>query len=656
MMLSSPSSPVVAGTQAVLVAAFFVALGWLVADALFGRRRALGTEWGLSLAGLGVYALALMIVHMASDGRLFSNEWLTRVITLGTFTLLLLRKLAAWRSKTVAPTIDAAAWLAVALVLVAMVVWGTPVFRMLPLPSGGDISLHAPWASQLMNGEPTPAAAITGPIPNYYPWMFHVVLALVSRLTPGGRAIHGLAPLQLVLLACAVLTLFDLGRVIGRRTSAGASAALLGALAGGFGFVLLRGIDLVTQPRIEPLRYMGDLLYKRSYNASFLNLVPPFPRDLSFLLMLGALLLFVLAQRERSIGRMIWCGVVLGCSGLAGAESFVVGTGTMVAMAVVGGPLPRARQAAATLLPALAVYSLWLVPQVLDYLRLGGYLNLTVVGLVALPPAAILVSWGLVTPLSVLGAVRWGPLVRHDDAVRLVVALTVVAGACVVASGLVPRLFGDAFSALGKAHRYWPLLFCGLALVAALGASDLIEWARRAHAAAGIALFAAMVVLAIPSPVAASLAVPRSTGTGEGLFPPAARGDPRAALNLIAPAVGGRCVIATPLWVDTPVWTYTGYRMVMYTWSIEHPGNLARIRWADIYEHTTPERKRMHDNRILVRAFATPRQWREVARRYDVDVVLVPRHRADAPALTGYPKLNGSDPRFSVVRLTSCGT
>jgi hypothetical protein len=655
-MLSAPSSPVVAAVQAVCVAILFMVFGWLVADVLFLRRADRRVGWGLSFAGLTVYALVLMVLHMTSGGRVFSNAWLTRGLTASVFVLLLARKLEQWRRAQWHPAFGVSGACALGLVATAWIVWGTPLFRMMPLPAGGDISLHASWASQLLDGETTPSGAITGAIPNYYPWLYHGVLALVARLTPGGRALHGLAPLHLMLLAASILALFDLGRTVARRTSGGAAAALLGALTGGVGFVLLRKIDIVVDPRADPLRYMGDLLYKRSYNASFLNLVPPFPRDLAFILLLSFLILFIMGLREASTSDLVWSGVMLGCAGLAGAESFFVGVGTVGFVALVGAPPRRLRAAAYTLGPALCVYALWLVPQIVDYTRLGGYVNLTVVGPVTLPALAILVSWGIATPLAIVGAVRWLPRARREVAVLALFALTLVAFLSVAASVILPEVFGDAFVSLGRPHRYWPLAFLGVALVGALAASDLLEWVGRYRTPATMFTFLALLFLAVPSPVVASLAAPRASGSHDVVLTPALRGDRRALLNLIAPTAGGRCVVAAPLWIDTPIWTYTGYRMVMYSWANEHPGNLARIRWADIYDHITPERKRLHDNGVLVGARGSARRWRRIARSYGVDVVVLPRARADAPAVSGYPAEESSDGRFSVVRLTSCGS
>src|SRR5207244_8215698 len=95
---------------------------------------------------------------------------------------------------------------------VALLAWGSPVGRLLPIDAMGDTPWHMGLASQILNGESTPAATVTGAVPNYYPWMFHAVIALLAQFAPGGRAFHALGPLQLFLAGGSALTLFALGR------------------------------------------------------------------------------------------------------------------------------------------------------------------------------------------------------------------------------------------------------------------------------------------------------------------------------------------------------------------------------------------------------------------------------------------------------------
>jgi hypothetical protein len=652
-MLSAPSSAPVAGLQAVAVAVLLLTLGRLVAGAVAGRRNLDEPElWGLGVAGLTLYSLALMGAHMATGGRVLSNPWLTRGLTGALFIALALRHVLARDRvrRPDRPALAAAAGVAAA----AAVVWGLPLFRVLPLPPGGDVILHSGWSSQLMNGEPTPSAFITGDVPNFYPWLFHALLALTARLTPGGRALHALGPLQLVLASGGTLGLFALGRALTRSTLGGAAAALLCALTGGIGFVLLRGVDVVVDPRTHGADYLGDLLFKRSYNVSFHHLAPPFPRDLALALLVSFLLLLVLGLRSGRTRLLIGAGVALGMAGLTGAEAFLAGLGVAAVAPLWALSSRRLRALAALLSPALGLYALWAVPQVLAYLRLGGYRNLTAVGPVTLPPAAVLGGWGVTTPLAAVGAARSVPRARGDPGSRVLVVATGVTLALVVASTLVPEVLGEAFLSLGRAHRYWPLLHLCVALYAALGAAWLVDRAARVGrwwaAAAGVAL----VAVAVPSPVVAGLALGPERPAG-GVLAAAVTGEPGSALNLIAPEPGGLCVVAAPLDIDDPIFTYTGYRMVMYTWGTTEVANRARIRWQDIYERIVPEEERLRDNRLLVRGRGPSGLWRETTRRYGVDVVVVPAAAAGRAVFAPYRRDEARDADLVVVRLSSCG-
>jgi len=81
-MFSTPSSPAIAGLQAMGVAAFLLTLGYLVADLVTGRLK-LGrtTRLGLAFPGLTLYSLLLMLAHIATGGRVLSNPGLTRAVT-----------------------------------------------------------------------------------------------------------------------------------------------------------------------------------------------------------------------------------------------------------------------------------------------------------------------------------------------------------------------------------------------------------------------------------------------------------------------------------------------------------------------------------------------------------------------------------------------
>ncbi|HEX2267099.1 MAG TPA: hypothetical protein VHI97_02705, partial [Actinomycetota bacterium] len=142
--------------KAVLVAALLMVFGYLLADAVAGNRNLdVLSRWALGLPALATYAFLLMLAHMASGGRVFSNPWLVRIVT-GLVALGLVgRKFATARRPTFLPRRELV--VASSVLAVAVVMWCAPVLRSVPLaPVGSDSGWHMGWASQLMNGEVLP--------------------------------------------------------------------------------------------------------------------------------------------------------------------------------------------------------------------------------------------------------------------------------------------------------------------------------------------------------------------------------------------------------------------------------------------------------------------------------------------------------------------
>jgi hypothetical protein len=653
MMLPAPTDALTAGAHALVVAAFGLVLGRLVIDVLLpGRELDAIDRWGLAVVGLAAFALALMLLHIVTRGRVLGDPGVTRALTAAAFVGLGLRSLAVRRHlggrvlRTDGPLMIAAAG-------VAVVVWGSPVARLLPLDMQGDTILHTGWASQLLNGEATPAAAITGEIPNFYPWLFHALLALVARVTPGGRAYHALAPVHLLLVCGSALALFALGRALGGRSVTGFAAAVMAGVAGGVGFVMLRGLDVVMDPRADGLRYLGDLLYKRSYNIAFYGLAPPFPRELAWVLLTGALTLLVIGLRAGRTRLLVSAGVALGMAGLSGAEAFMVGSAAVVGLAVLPGMHARLRFTATVLGSAFAVYSLWLIPQAVTYLRLDGYVNLTLVGPVTLPAHAVAVSLGLVTPVALVGVIASVRRVRSDAGARVLLALLSASALTLLVAGGLPALAGEAFRSLGRAHRYWPLLSFALALYASLGATWLVDRVSARRIPAWTA-WTALVVAVVPSSLVASLALPREASNPRYAVAEAIGGGSDMLLNLIAPTSTGACHAAVPQELDGAVWSYSGYRLVAYT-TEDRPTNPARIRWAGIYERITPSARRSADNRLLTEGPASFATWEATARRYGVDVVVVQNAFVDRSPFRELGGVPARDRPYTIYRLTGCG-
>lgn len=611
--------------QSGLVAAGLFGFGYLLADALAARRPLDRLERAaLAVPALVLWAFVLMALHLLTRGRVFSEPWVVRLLTGGAAALLIRRKVRR-RERTAAadrPALVAAG----ALVLLGIVVWGNPALRLLPLAHTADTNWHMGWASQLMNGQPTPTAPIPGAIPNYYPWMFHAFVAFVTWFTPGGRAFLALDPIQYLQVSGSVLALFALGRLVGRTWLAGAAASLLGALSGGIGFLALRRLDVVADPRApDALRYWGDLFFLRSYNPSFQNLAPPFPRDVALTLLVAAVFLLGLGLARRVRGALVGAGLLIGLIGLTGGEAFFVALGAAALLALLPGTLRRAEVALCVFAPAFALYAFWLVPVLASYRRLGGFVNTTVIPPVSLPAWAILASWGVFTPLAVWGGLRYLPRTRTDPAARALLALLAAAGGILAGSSLIPGVLGRGFSVLGRAHRYWPLLGLAVATFGGLGLADLLRRAHRVRRPLAVALAVVIALFALPSPVVASLAFPRTLGATPELTQ-ALQGGRNDLTVLVAEGGRNRCIIAVARNKSFPVFAYSGYRSVAVQVGdiLSHPGNVARIRWRSIYRSAArPDYERLADNMILTGGGADAATWRKIAAKYAVNLALI---------------------------------
>jgi hypothetical protein len=637
-MLPSPSSPLIAGLESVLVAAAFLGFGYLLVDALAGRRMDAVLRWGLALAAVAAYTVLLTLVHMASGGRVLQAGWVPEVVTFGVAgALIALKVVRLRRGQRDREATGRDLLLAGICVGVALLLWGTPVFRLLPLSYGGDVPWNMGFASQLLNGETTPSSRIIGDVPNYYPWLYHAMAALLAHFTPGGRAFHAMGPLQILLVAGSILSLFALGREITRSSIGGAAAAVFGGMAGGIGFLKLRHLDVVMNPRAkDALQYLGDLQHKRSYNVAFNNVAPPFPRDVALAMLVAFLLLLVAGLARKNRPFLAGAGIALGMAGLAGAEAFLVGMGVAVVVAVLSPSLGRIRTAVWLIGPALAVYAIWLVPLAVSYLRLGGFRSITQVPPVDLPLWAILGAWGIATPIAAYGLARCVPRMGQSGGARVLIGLLATSVFALLASALVSRVFGEAFDTLGRRHRYWPLLHLAVALFAAVGVLDLLQRSVRQLGkvpAAGLSLL--VLGLAFPSPLVASLAL-ANRSHGPPVLRASLRGEPGTILNVIAPTPGLRCNAAIPdeLAQRKTVFSYTGYRLVTLS---------RRVRWRSFYEQANVRKDRKAANDTLTAGSADVDAWLALARTYQVDLVIGEPAAAGTPAFQAVRTTWGTD-------------
>jgi hypothetical protein len=650
---------VVSGLHSVAVALLFFLLGYLIVDFVLGRRDVDPVvRVGLALPAVLAAALVFMLAHIASGGRLFANAGVVRMITVLGIVILAYSSVVRRRRYR-----GRVSWLAlgalVAIVIVAVFIWGRAVFALLPAGTSGDTNLHVGWAASLLNGERLPTNALTGEIPNYYPWLFHSALAWLSALTPGGRTWHALGPMQLIQVGGAAASLFALGYVLWRKWAAGLCTALLGALSGGFGF-LSQNPGLINNVRGEHSEVgltFGDLMFRRSYNFAFHNLVPVHPREVTYTLLPALVILFVLAMRTEERIYLIAAGLLLGIIGLTGGEAFFAGALMCIAFVGISGKRRRVRAAIYMGVPATVTYSLWLVPLVFNYLKYGGFVD-TASAPVTLTPLQVLGGWGVMTPLALLGAVLLTIRVRRDQGALIVLTMAAAAGALLLAAVFGGSVLASGFDTLGRAHRYWPIVFLALAICAGFGLFRLLERVARWHLAPAVVVFGAICVFALASPWIGTRDVEDPDQPGLSPKDPsltaALQGDETAWMAVISPVPGRHCTVAVPEKLMVHSYAYTGYRHVIYGWA--KPGNTARVRWKEIYSYIPTDAQRRRDNDILVHAVGSWQSYREVLDRYGVDRVLVFAELAESPALAGYKMepARRRDGEFVVVHTGPC--
>jgi hypothetical protein len=613
-------SPLISGLDSVAVAILLCVLGYLVADAVTASRGADAvTRCGLAFPGLLAYSLLLMLVHIATGGRLLHSPVAVRAVVAASVVVLVVQRMLRSRNRDrprVRPATVELVSLA-SLLTVGLIVWGWPVFRMLPVNWSNDIDIihHMGWTSELLNGESLPSGPLSGHIPNYYPWLYHGLLAVTSQLEPTGRAFMSLGAVQFLQVTGALTGLFALGWRLTGKWITGASAALLGGLSGGFGFLVSGVPHLIFGPGLRSPAvgtYFGDFLYRRSYHLAFQNLSPPLPRDVSYALLPAFLLLVTLGLVERRTWWLWLAGIVLGIEGLIGAESFVVGLILAALVSLVPRTLPRRRAAVALLGPGLGLWALWSVPLLINYVHYHGFRDLLSAP-VSLPPLDILGGWGIVTPLAVVGALVWLRRWKREPPIRVVVLVLVAATIPMIASLLVPPAKG--FSTLQRDQRYWPLFFLGIALLGALGLTLIIDRARsRGRAvAAGTAILA--IALTLPSPMLASVAFVRDR-IPDRLVTDTLQGD----VDTVLAAMGEArkpLVVAVPEELQEAVSAYTGYRMVAF-------GHVKRqARWKTIFGEIGGARRRASVNQALTSGSISPARFRKLASSYDVDVAVI---------------------------------
>ena len=644
----------------------FLALsfGYLIISTVLGDRSFdVWDRIALSVGGLMTWVLFLMVLHIATRGALLSNPWLVRGLTaLCALVLGVLR----WRSghrPSVASLRKSGAQVSIFIVLISIVTWCTPVLVGTPMPTSADMHLHVGWTEQLLNGESTPSATITGDVPNYYPWLYHSLAAVLQSFIPGDSAFLALGPIQLLLVIGVGVALFSLGRAFTGTLAGGATATFFGALLGEVSFptpsVASTLLDPASPARRQALRSVADLAYHRSFNLPWHNLSPPYPRDLAFLLLAITLILLHRALRERSDPLLTATGLMLGLIGLAGGEAFFVGALVSAFACIVMAKLSPKTVLLRLALPALCIYALWIAPLISSYLDLGGFTNITDIGPVEWSLGHFLGAWGLVLIPGTIGLVRLLRSSGDKPHQRLPLAIVLVGAVVLAAASFLPVLLGTAFLSISRSHRYWPLLYLGMALCAAIALAPVITRGLRTHKRFVTSLTSIGLTAVVALGVTASFATaaPENRLHNARALELSLSGSEPTVLNELA-ARTGTCHVAAPETLSRLIFSYTGHRLVSWVGK-SLARNSARIRWANIYSSIPDGLERHSANTQLTTGRVSQQRWTSLVSSYEVDVVVVKPYFADRPVFSDYPRRDvvwNERQDFVILDISDCNT
>jgi F0F1-type ATP synthase membrane subunit c/vacuolar-type H+-ATPase subunit K len=368
-------------------------------------------------------------------------------------------------------------------------------------------------------------------------------------------------------------------------------------------------------------------------------MTPPFPRDLTFALLPVFLLLLIRGVRRGSKLYLVAAGAVLGGMGLAqGGEAFLVAALTAVIVILMtfrdGVPL----RLASVLVPGIILYGIWAVPLMINYFRHGGFFDMSRSSL-DFPLWSAIASWGIILPLGVYGVLRALPWTRTNKALTVLGAFLLSGLTGLIGSVVIEIVLGEGVGPLSRRHRYWPILCLAVALFAAVGATDLFERLRRRRRRTGVFFFAALIVLlAIPSPLLASLAYPDGVKLPV-VITESLRDETHTLLNELDTRSGAVRTVGA-IWLTDEIFAFTGHRLVAIVLGRELEENKARVRWRDIYEVTESLETRRADTMALIGGGENERQWQRLVDKYEVDAVIVPARLIDSPSFDGLAEVS----------------
>lgn len=465
-------------------------------------------RWLLATLGAVLWSVVLMVGHIVSRGNVFSVPVVVPLATAGLVALAVRRVPPRWRrpdGKAIAVGICGAA------VLVAL--YALPAIRGGSSLRTGDPPWHLGWTQQVLGGDPLP----TGPAPvfarNAYPWGFHAVLGTMTRLVPGSDPVIAHEGLHFAFIAAIPLAAACLARLVNRR--AGLAAAGVSALVGGFGWLPSPGPDFVPSP--TDARYGADLVVA-SPNSVFELFPPALPRELGLVLLAAAAVLIAVASRGRALRPPLAAGVAVGTVGLVSVPMLVSASVWAVLMLWASRREWSRGQVLLFGAAALGTFALWAVPVGIDFVRYGGFVDVSERLGAEWPLPTSLAAWGLLLPLALGGGAF---LFSQPAALRR--PLLVFAYGCIglLALSWARGRFGwDVLANQTLLHqgRFWPpahlvgAALAGIALVAGYG------WLRAWGRALAVITAGAILVIGAISPLYASIDLTRTIRAGHDGF------------------------------------------------------------------------------------------------------------------------------------------
>jgi hypothetical protein len=478
-----------------------IVLGWIAGDAILrkflARNGVLPVAIGLperalaAAVGFVAVSVALMVGHIATGGAVFGTPVIVPIC--GSVIVVAGIRRRAWPRNVPWAAVAAGVFVLVAIFILPAIRGGTGVRT-------GDTPWHLGWSEQLLDGEPVP----TGPAPEYgrnaYPWGFHAVVATMVRLVPGSDPLIAHEALHALLVLAIPLAAACIARRIDRRS--GWPAAAAAASIGGWGWLSAQDPYFILSPSLA--RYGADLVVA-SPNSMYELFPPALPRELGLVLLAagGVALSLIVVD---NIGRVaILAGGLIGLAGLVSVPIFVMGILWILFGSVALPRSTRLRAVGTALAAAVCVFALWVAPVIANYVRFGGFVDVTPSLGVEWPLGSALWSWGLLLPLAAVGVFL--ALRGSKPSANVVIALsagTLLLLIVTIARGEFGWDLGGNETLLHQG-RVWPVAHI---LAAAFAGSTLSRLfgvvSRRSKPIAAVAI-ACLLVIGVASPAIASI-------------------------------------------------------------------------------------------------------------------------------------------------------